>query len=112
VIALHDLQLAFALCAALLLAMGVPGFLLYRRLLRGLRERHPAEWERLGRPGLLYYASQRDRRALGRWISQGGFERLGDPDFAGFCRRYRAYLRAYGLLFGGLWLLFAAIVVL
>jgi len=108
-IALHALQVAFAVCAVLLLLMGGWGFVLYRRLLRGLRERHPSEWERLGRPTVIYYASQRDRRALGRWVSEGGFEHLGDPDFAGSCRRYRGYLRAYGWLFASLWLLFGAV---
>jgi hypothetical protein len=112
VIPIHHVQVAFAACAVLLLVMGGFGFVLYRRLLRGLRERHPAEWERLGRPTVIYYASQRDRRALGRWVAGGGFERLGDPAFASSCRRYRAYLRAYGWTFAALWLLFGAVLAL
>ena len=67
---------------------------------------------RLGRPTVVYYASQADRRALGRWVSEGGFEQLGDPGFAASCRRYRAYLRAYGWTFAALWLLFGAVLAL
>ena len=106
---LHELQIAFAGCAVALLAMGIPGFVLYRRLLSDLRTRHPEEWQRLGRPTVIYYASQRDRRAFGRWVDEGGFEGLGDPEFAGYCRRYRRYLRLYGVLFAGLWILFAGV---
>jgi len=35
-------QIAFALCAVVLLAMTAPGFWLYARFLRALRRRHPA----------------------------------------------------------------------
>jgi hypothetical protein len=103
-------QVAFALCAAALLAMTVPGFVLYRRFLRGLRERHPAEWERLGRPTVVYYSSQQARRELSRWLADGGFEALDDPAFAADVRRYRAYGRVYGAVFTGLWILFALVV--
>jgi hypothetical protein len=103
-------QVAFATCAAALLAMTVPGFWLYRRFLRDLRERHPETWERLGRPTVVYYSSQRARRALSRWIAEDGFEGLADPGFAADCRRYRAYARLYGAVFTGLWILFALVV--
>ena len=89
--------------------MGAPGFWMYRRFLRDLRERHPDEWERLGRPNVVYYRSQAARRRLNRWVSDAGWETLGDPDFAARCRRYVAYLRVYGALFTGLWILFALI---
>lgn len=107
--ATFQLQLAFALCAAAILAMGAPGFWMYRRFLRDLRERHPEEWERLGRPTVVYYSSQSARRALNRWIADAGFERLGDPGFAADCRRYVAYTRVYGALFVGLFILFALV---
>jgi hypothetical protein len=103
-------QLAFALCAAALLVMTVPGFLLYRRFLRDLRLRHPEAWERLGRPTVVYYSSQQARRELSRWVAEDGFDALSDPDFAADCRRYRAYGRVYGAVFTGLWILFALIV--
>jgi len=105
-------QLGFALCAAALLVMMAPGFWLYRRFLRALRERHPDEWERLGRPTVVYYQSQDARRALHRFVAESGFERLGDPVFADTGRRYRAYARVYGAVFAGLWILFACVVVL
>jgi hypothetical protein len=103
-------QLAFALCAAVLLGMTVPGFLLYRRFLRDLRTRHPAVWERLGRPTVVYYSSQQARRDLNRWVAEGRFDSLSDPGFASDCRRYRAYARLYGAVLTGLWILFALIV--
>jgi len=103
-------QLAFALCAAVLLAMTVPGFWLYGRFLRDLRVRHPEAWERLGRPTVVYYSSQQARRDLSRWVAEGGFEDLADPGFASDCRRYRAYGRVYGAVFTGLWILFAFVV--
>ena len=103
-------QVAFALCAAVLLAMTVPGFWLYARFLRDLRTRHPVEWERLGRPTVVYYSSQAARRALSRWVADDGFEQLADPGFAADCRRYRAYGRVYSAVFTGLWILFALVV--
>ncbi len=103
-------QIAFALCAGVLLAMTAPGFWLYARFLRGLRTRHPAEWERLGRPTVVYYSSQSARRALSRWLADDGFDTLGDPEFSADIRRYRAYGRVYSAVFTGLWILFALIV--
>ena len=103
-------QLAFALCAAVLLAMTAPGFVLYWRFLRDLRQRHPAEWQRLGRPTVVYYSSQQARRDLASWVAEDGFDRLADPAFAADCRRYRAYGRVYSAVFTGLWILFALVV--
>ncbi len=105
-----ELQLAFALCAALLLTLAAPGFLLYWRFLRDLRQRHPAEWESLGRPTVVYYSSLDARRALNRWIAEEGFDRLDDPYFAADCRRYRVYGKVYGTVFVALWVLFGLIV--
>lgn len=103
-------QLVFAACAVLLLAMMVPGFWLYARFLRELRERHPEAWRLLGRPTVVYYSSQRARRELSRWLARDGFDDLGDPAFAARCRRYQSYARVYGAVFTGLWILFALIV--
>ena len=103
-------QVAFALCAVALLAMTVPGFVLYRRFLRDLRSRHPSEWQRLGRPTVVYYSSQQARRDLSRWVADDGFDQLDDPAFAADCRRYRAYGRVYSAVFTGLWILFALVV--
>lgn len=103
-------QVAFAVCAVVLLAMTAPGFWLYRRFLRDLRERHPETWERLGRPTVVYYSSQRARRDLSRWVADDGFETLADPRFAADCRRYRSYARVYGAVFTALWILFTLIV--
>jgi len=103
-------QLAFALCALVLLSMTVPGFWLYHRFLRDLRQRHPETWEQLGRPTVVYYSSQQARRELSHWMAEGGFESLQDPGFAADCRRYRAYGRLYSAAFTGLWILFALIV--
>ena len=89
--------------------MTVPGFWLYARFLRDLRERHPGQWERLGRPTVVYYSSQQARRDLSRWVARDGFEELSDPEFAADCRRYRAYGRVYGAVFTGLWILFALV---
>ncbi len=107
-----DPRVAFALCAGLLLLMTVPGFVMYRAMLAHLREAHPAVWERLGRPGVVFYASMADRRALNRFVEEGEFETLGDPDFARRCRRYRAYAKTYGAVFVALWILFAVIAAL
>lgn len=106
------LQLGFACCAIVLLAMTIPGFWLHHRFLRGLRTRHPQLWQRFGRPTVVCPRSRRARRELIRWVESGGFQDLADPAFAADCRRYRAYGRAYGVAFAGLWLLFALIVVL
>jgi len=103
-------QIAFASCAAVLIVMMLPGFWLYRGFLRDLREQHRDEWERLGRPTVVYHRSWRARRELSRWIADGGFERLADPRFAATVRRYRAYTRLYGAVFAGLWILFALVV--
>jgi len=103
-------QIAFAACAVVLLAMMLPGFWLYHGFLRDLRERHRDEWERLGRPTVVFYRSWRARRELSRWIADGGFEGLADPRFTATVRRYRAYERLYGAIFLGLWILFALVV--
>lgn len=105
-----SLELAFALCALTLLGMIAPGFWLYRGVLRNLRRRHPETWDRLGRPTLVYYASQDARRALQRWLAEDGAAALGDPALLRSVRRYRSYARVYGAVFVGLWILFAAIV--
>jgi hypothetical protein len=109
--ALH-LQLAFALCAATLLLMMVPGFLMYRGLLRDLRERHLATWERLGRPTIVFYTSQDARRALHRFVSRREFEALGDAEFTVRVRRYQRYARLYSAVLMGLFVLFGAILAL
>lgn len=102
-----EARLAFALCAALVLAMMGPGFWLYRRVLGRLRRDHPHTWERLGRPTVVFYASRADRRVLHRFLEDGGFEALGDPDLARLCRGYRAYARVYTALLVALAILFA-----
>lgn len=105
-----DVEAAFALCAATLILMIVPGFWLYRGVMHGLRDRHPETWEALGRPTVVYYSSQEARRALQRWLSDGAADSLGDPEFAASVRRYRRYASAYSAVFTALWILFALIV--
>ncbi len=105
------LEIAFALCAGTLLLMIAPGFWLYRGVLKDLRERHPAAWAELGSPTVVYYSSQEARRALGRFLSgEEAVAALGDAEFSRSVRRYQGYLRVYGAVFVGLWILFAAIV--
>jgi hypothetical protein len=102
-------QWAFALAAGGVLLMTVPGFVLYARMLARLRRGWPEEWRRLGRPTVIFYASRADRRALHRWVEQGGFESLGDPDFARACRRYRLYARLYGVALAAVGIAFVAV---
>lgn len=92
---------------AFLVFLGVGGVLLASSVRRGrtlcdeLARRHPAEYERLGRPRPGYFDSAR-RNAYLRFVLQRGFAALEDPVLVeAFARLRRSELRQLVFLLAG-----------
>ena len=103
------MELVFSGLTLFLVLLAPYGFLLHRRFLARLQVRHPATWERLGRPSAVYSGSIANGLALGRFIRRREYESLEDDELSSFCGYYRAYALAYAAMFVAMLLVFSIV---
>lgn len=81
-----------------LLAMILAWFVLLWSLLRRLRKQHPAEYQRLGRPGLFTRYGQQARLAIFRFLVLRQHRRLRDAELSRLADLMLAFLVVYVVL--------------
>lgn len=64
----------------LLLALFVAAGILVSRLYRRLETLHPEVWQELGSPAVFWNISPRIQQAVGRFLDEGRYARLKDPE--------------------------------
>ncbi len=66
------------------------GLLLYRRITRRLRDRHPEAWRTLGSPALLSTTAAASGLAMVQYLLRRGHRELGDETLEHLARRWRS----------------------
>jgi len=66
------------------------GMLLYSRITRRLRDRHPNAWQALGSPALLSTRAAASGLATVHYLLGRGHRQLGDEDLNRLARRWRS----------------------
>jgi hypothetical protein len=93
------IEAVFPLLFGILLTMVLVWFGLLARLFRTLRADHPATYERLGSPTLIYNNSLKNNWLLFRFLYRNEFNVLGDMSLGRFCRWLKIFLAGYLVLF-------------
>lgn len=90
---------------AVLALLALVQVLLCVRVVRLLKQHHPLEWERLGRPGLFVIGSITTTILFWRYVFSGRHVQLGDPVFSRSARWLACISFGYVLVLGGLFVM-------
>jgi len=78
------------------------GFAIHWRFLQQLRDRHPATWQSLGQPSLLWNNSMGTRLEIWRFLLRKDYQDLADPQFSRLANLLRVYKIAFAIVFAAI----------